>query len=84
MTNYLKNGDKFLVVEFRDGRIAIMKIRDSEVWRKNMISIPIPKPGENFGKEFYQRIREVIEKKNLDVDEDYWNMIANAYDWVWL
>ena len=84
LANYIKNGDKFLVVEFRDGRIASMKIRDSEIWRKNVISIRLPKYSENFGKEFYKRIREVIEKKNLELDEDYWNLVANAYDWAWV
>ncbi len=81
---FLKDGDKFLVVEFVDGKIASMKIRDSEIWRKNVISIRLPKYTDNFGKEFYKRIKEVIDKKNLELDEDYWNLIANAYDWAWV
>jgi len=84
LANFIKNGDKYLVVEFRNGRIAGMKIKDREMWRVNIISIPIPKYTENFGKEFYQRIREVIERKNLELDEDFWDLVANAYDWAWM
>ena len=72
---------KYLVVEFndRDGKIDRISLENERKEGNRVLSVEIE--GVNDGKEFYRRIREEVEKAELEIDTRYWDMIENSYDW---
>ena len=84
MDSLERHGGDYLVVEFKNGRIVQIEICEKNKEKSDVISIHIPERGNNFGKRLYRRIRDAVENANVEIDRDYWNLIANAYDWVWM
>ena len=74
--------EKYLVVEFgKDGNIE--KISFDKERRRGDKILSIEVEGVSNGKEIYRKIREGLKNNELNIDMRIWNMIGNAYDWVW-
>ncbi len=73
---------KYLVVEFgKDGNIEKISFDRERRIGDKILSIEVE--GVMNGKEIFRKIREGLKNNELNIDMRIWNMIGNAYDWVW-
>lgn len=73
---------KYLVVEFsEDGRVNEIRLSEEEQRGARVITADVENVKE--GRELVERIREALDIAELDMDMRHWELVANAYDWVW-
>ena len=75
---------KYLVVEFseNDGKIDRISLESERKEGNRDLCADIE--GVEDGREFYRRIRDEIERAELEIDTRYWEMLGNAYDWPFI
>jgi len=73
---------RYIVVEFsEDGRVKEIRLSEEEEEGARVITANVENVKE--GRKLLERIRDALDIAELDMDMRHWELVADAYDWIW-